>query len=514
MNWLSGIGRRKKGESSGPADPSFPIKIKFMKLIALGVILAFIQSITMAQAPSSIAGRTIQLNITSGTYPFASYGSYQVLPSATDNWYTVVPLSGGVDPSVGTYSYSVTGLNEAKLTVSDTLTGTSTVVCSFMTSSSGTYTITNPLVPGSKQTGSFAVFSGPSPETLTGYIFNVTVTSGAPPFASSGSFRFIPTSSSSYRIEGGVGVSNSNGTYAYSKASPTTGILAIQDSISGSSTSHQLSFDTAASGTIVLRQTGGWGYQTAVFTMESMQPPVILVHPESSIVALGSGTTFTINAAGAEPLRYQWLKNDVFLFGATQATFTIPNVQLSDQGEYKVLISNDVGSVVSHSANLSIILPPFIIVNLTNVTIQTGSNAVLRVEATGTPPLTYQWLKDGMVIPDATDASLALSNIQMRQSGEYIVNISNPAGTVTSDTSTIKVWKAASTSPRIVIVSRNGTNTILRIEQMQEGSMYRLRCSPDLDTWTTIEVRIAGGIQYEVTHPNAGKALFYRVVSP
>ncbi|MBL9187796.1 MAG: immunoglobulin domain-containing protein [Opitutaceae bacterium] len=62
-----------------------------------------------------------------------------------------------------------------------------------------------------------------------------------------------------------------------------------------------------------------------------------------------------------------------------------------------------------------------------------GATITLGVAATGAPPLSYQWRKDGVALPGATQNTLMLSNLQASGAGSYTVVVSNSAGSVTSD---------------------------------------------------------------------------------
>lgn len=61
------------------------------------------------------------------------------------------------------------------------------------------------------------------------------------------------------------------------------------------------------------------------------------------------------------------------------------------------------------------------------VRLEAGRSATLRVNATGTPPLTCQWMKDGARLPGATDAWL-----EVTAPGHYAVLVHNRAGTALS----------------------------------------------------------------------------------
>jgi hypothetical protein len=64
--------------------------------------------------------------------------------------------------------------------------------------------------------------------------------------------------------------------------------------------------------------------------------------------------------------------------------------------------------------------------------VMAGQSATFRVEATGTPPLSYQWYFNGTRISGATGANYTISSVQPADAGDYIVEVSNSAGSVPS----------------------------------------------------------------------------------
>ena len=81
-------------------------------------------------------------------------------------------------------------------------------------------------------------------------------------------------------------------------------------------------------------------------------PPTItqdlLPHTGSDVV--GSSVRFTANFNGSVPIAYQWFKNTTNVPGATTATLTLNNLQLTDAGSYSLQASNSLG-VVSTTTN-------------------------------------------------------------------------------------------------------------------------------------------------------------------
>ncbi len=71
----------------------------------------------------------------------------------------------------------------------------------------------------------------------------------------------------------------------------------------------------------------------------------------------GSNVTFTVTAGGTGPLSYQWLLDGTALAGATASSLVLTNVQLTDLGNYSVIVSNQFGTIASSNALLLVGYP-------------------------------------------------------------------------------------------------------------------------------------------------------------
>jgi uncharacterized protein YdaL len=85
--------------------------------------------------------------------------------------------------------------------------------------------------------------------------------------------------------------------------------------------------------------------------------PVIFKDPQDVTAVIGSNVTFRVEAAGANPLRYQWRKNGANVSGATNSTLTLSNLQVPHAGTYSVIVTNQFGTMVSSNAVLTIAAP-------------------------------------------------------------------------------------------------------------------------------------------------------------
>lgn len=70
-------------------------------------------------------------------------------------------------------------------------------------------------------------------------------------------------------------------------------------------------------------------------------------------------------------------------------------------------------------------------------TVSPGQTAVLKVTATGLPPLYYQWSWYGTNLPGATESAYIIPDAQFADAGPYTVTVTNKYGTVTSDPATL-----------------------------------------------------------------------------
>jgi len=80
--------------------------------------------------------------------------------------------------------------------------------------------------------------------------------------------------------------------------------------------------------------------------------PVISQQPISATIPLGDPATFSVSVTGTAPLNYQWQKNEVNIAGANESSYTISNAQLADAGDYRVVVTNIAGQIISNAATL------------------------------------------------------------------------------------------------------------------------------------------------------------------
>lgn len=85
--------------------------------------------------------------------------------------------------------------------------------------------------------------------------------------------------------------------------------------------------------------------------------PSIVTQPIGQRITVGSNATFSATAMGSPLLRYQWLRNNQSIFGATNPVYSfIVNNQSS--GTYTLRVTNLFGSALSSNVQLVVNFPP------------------------------------------------------------------------------------------------------------------------------------------------------------
>lgn len=178
----------------------------------------------------------------------------------------------------------------------------------------------------------------------------------------------------------------------------------------------------------------GWNIDDVdILGVPGATAPSIVSQPQSQTAEVGSTVVFSVGATGSPAPTFQWSFNGAPIAGATSSSYTLTNLQIINAGAYAVTVSNRLGSVTSSVATLSgTALPPMIIAPPTNLLVTAGENATFTVAATGTPPLIYQWRRNGFPITGATGSSFTLPSASRTDADYYDVMVGAGLTVVTS----------------------------------------------------------------------------------
>jgi subtilase family serine protease len=191
---------------------------------------------------------------------------------------------------------------------------------------------------------------------------------------------------------------------------------------------------------VYLQANDGNGHvgQCAPFDADSLAP-LILVQPVNQTLLAGATATFAVTATGLPPLSYQWSDNETNIPNATNASLTLADVQVCNDGVYAVTVSNQFGVTTSSNAVLAMAYAPSITIQPQSQEVNQGTNVSFTVGVNGTGPFNYQWSFGSVALPQGTNSTLTLTNVQWANNGSYSVVVSSPFGAVLSSNAVLTV---------------------------------------------------------------------------
>jgi hypothetical protein len=172
---------------------------------------------------------------------------------------------------------------------------------------------------------------------------------------------------------------------------------------------------------------------------------VLRIRPDSQ-AAPSTNAHFHVAAYSTYPLRYQWRFNGTPIPGATNAAFTVTNVQPEHWGEYSAALTDEVGTVVTSPAWLLPLIRPGFALNPVSQAVAVGGSVSLSAIATGwPPPFIMEWRRSATPVITNVQESLTtflsfsaptvVTTVQYRA---VLKNLATPAG-VASTFATISV---------------------------------------------------------------------------
>ena len=173
------------------------------------------------------------------------------------------------------------------------------------------------------------------------------------------------------------------------------------------------------------------------------QAPVVTAQPQSITVIQSYTATFSVTASSTPPLRYQWDFGGQALFGATNSTLMLTNVQPGQAGLYRCYVLSSGGITASSNAALTVLAQARITQQPQNVSLRGSTNsadygsttnrsATFTIGATSTSQIRYQWRFNSAPIDGATNASLTVTNVNLAKDGIYDVAVTDDVSTQSS----------------------------------------------------------------------------------
>jgi hypothetical protein len=214
---------------------------------------------------------------------------------------------------------------------------------------------------------------------------------------------------------------------------------------------------------VVITNTYGSASSTPVaLTISAAAVPPVITGPTNQTVIAGQNAAISTSVSGSPTPTLQWqflgtnisdgpTGNGDSYSGTTTSTLTVSNAQYpASQGQYSLIATNTAGAV-TNSMTLTVIVPPVITSQPTNLVVTNTQSAAFSVAASGVPAPGYQWNKGGVPItiganPTATNATLSIASAQPSDIGTYSVTVSNAAGFTNSANVTLTVNSTMTTT--------------------------------------------------------------------
>ena len=252
-----------------------------------------------------------------------------------------------------------------------------------------------------------------------------------------------------------------------------------------------------------------------------IKAPVIINNPSNQVIATGTTLNLSMEVDSAVTPGYQWRFNGQAITNATNATLSLPNMQLSQSGNYDVIATNIIGGVTSAPAVVSVLIPPSFTVLPRSSTERVGTNVTMFAVTAGSSPIGFQWLRNGAEIPGATTNFLSLTNVTRISEGGYALRISNPVGTVVSPLALLRVIS----TQRLTNAVRGPAGSFTLFFGDDDGTSLTLahahrfvvEGSTDLRVWQTVSTNGSGihftngQFRFIDANPASTNRRFYRI---
>jgi autotransporter-associated beta strand protein len=158
--------------------------------------------------------------------------------------------------------------------------------------------------------------------------------------------------------------------------------------------------------------------------------------------------TFCTVASGTGPFTYQWCRGTNTLLSETNSCLILTNISQLDADTYCVKVTGANNSV-TNCAMLTL-ATNIVVSGPTNHTACPGQTIHLCTFASEGGPFEYAWLRNGIVLPGATNDYLVLTNITSDQSGLYCAKITAACYSVTNCATLTVIEPPAITEARLV----------------------------------------------------------------
>ena len=188
----------------------------------------------------------------------------------------------------------------------------------------------------------------------------------------------------------------------------------------------------------------------------------------------------------------------------------IPNANTNTT--YYIVVDGYNAAVGAAHLNINDGAPVSIVAAPQSAAVPPGANATFNVATTGSGPVNLQWQFNGAAIPNATNSTLIVTNVQLAKIGTYTVLVSNNVSSVTANASLALVPPVVPHFDAVGVI--NGAMQFNMFAT--SGSTCILQTTTDLSTlpWVSIATNVAGigPINFSTPVNRNEVSRFYRLI--
>jgi len=285
--------------------------------------------------------------------------------------------------------------------------------------------------------------------------------------------------------------------------------------------------DALTNGTIALYAWGSSGasFDNVLITLSNSVPQVAITAPSNNTTfTFGAPITFTAEATDSDsPIAYvEFFHGNVRLRTITNAPYRFIWTNVPAGNQVVTARATDIFDAAGNSDPLHFQIgaaPPQFVRQPQDRIAHMSQSVFFNAKVTGTPPLSYQWLFNGIPITNATAPVLILNNVEENRAGIYALRVQSPEVTVLSSPASLEI--VPEENPPF-------TNSIpiLRVEDADFSvqpvfsvvgppGLLAVQFSKDLRGWTNLlTLTNTTSRQFFDDLNPARERRFYRVISP
>jgi uncharacterized repeat protein (TIGR01451 family) len=129
---------------------------------------------------------------------------------------------------------------------------------------------------------------------------------------------------------------------------------------------------------------GNTAYSTNTILVQDQTPPLVLSQPQNQTNLLGTTASFSVAATACTPLAFKWFFNSASLTNQTNSILTLASVNLTNAGNYSVIVTASGGSTNSAIATLTVFNPAPVVAGVV-----ANSDGSITLKLAGAPGSIY-----------------------------------------------------------------------------------------------------------------------------